>query len=99
MNAANQPTCGHAVASQQWPCRSFHGGGAVPAEQLQLRVLTNGLRDLQNTPFAGTNFYFYTGSGADAAPPAVDSVAPPAGATDVGISATVRVYFSESINP
>jgi methionine-rich copper-binding protein CopC len=61
--------------------------------------LTNGLRDAQNTPFAGTNFYFYTGAAGDTGTPAVTSIAPPDGATDIGINATMRLYFSEGVNP
>ena len=61
--------------------------------------MTSGLRDAQNTPFAGTSFYFYTGPGADATAPVVTSVAPPNGATDVGINATIRLYLSEGVNP
>ena len=59
---------------------------------------TNGLRDLQNTPFAGTNFYFYTGPASDTTPPTLVSIAPTNGATGIGVNATVRLYISEAIN-
>ena len=59
---------------------------------------TNGLRDLQNTPFAGTNFYFYAGTASDATAPTLVSIAPTNGATGIGVNATVRLYISEGIN-
>ena len=60
---------------------------------------TGGLRDLQNTPFAGTNFYFYTGTTTDTTPPALVRIAPTNGAPNIGVNATVRLHLSESINP
>ena len=61
--------------------------------------MTSGLRDLQNTPFAGTNFYFYAGAEPDDTAPVVTAVSPPEGAANVGISATIRLYVNESVNP
>ena len=57
------------------------------------------MRDLQNTPFAGSNFYIYAGPGFDSTAPTVTSVAPAGGSTGVGINASVRISFSEPMNP
>ena len=99
VNAANQPLAGTLSLRNGDRVVRFTPAAPFVADSYNYIYLTTGLRDLQNTPFAGTSAYFYTGAGADATPPAVASVAPPDGTTAVGVNATVRVYFSEGINP
>ena len=61
--------------------------------------LSSGIHDAQGTPFAGTSYYFYTGSQADHTAPSILSIAPANDMSGVGINASVRVAFSETINP
>ena len=44
-------------------------------------IYYSNLHDLQGTSIAGSNFYFYTGAGADATSPTVTFVSPAAGST------------------
>ncbi len=99
VNAAGQPLAGTLSLRNGGRVVRFRAAAPFLADSYNYVYMTNGLRDLQNTPFAATNFYFYTGPGGDAVSPAITSVAPPAGATNVGVSATVRVHFSEAVNP
>ncbi|MGH9348402.1 MAG: Ig-like domain-containing protein [Vicinamibacterales bacterium] len=63
-------------------------------------IVTTGVRDLQGTAMAfDFAFGVTTGDAIDSVPPATAAVTPPAGATNVGINALVRVSFSEPINP
>ena len=79
---------------------SFDSAGEpVRSNNYNYVYMTSGLRDLQNTPFAGTNFYFYAGAEPDDTAPVVTAVSPPEGAANVGISATIRLYVNESVNP
>jgi hypothetical protein len=55
---------------------------------------TNGL-----APQNAGSWYFYTGTAADTAAPAIRSVTPPAGAVNVGDNARIVVRFSEPVNP
>jgi len=99
MDAANQPVAGTLSLRNGDRIVRFMPAAPFAANNYNYVYLTNGLRDLQNTPFAATNFYFYTGAGADATAPAVISIAPPDGALDIGINAIVRLQLSEPINP
>ena len=60
---------------------------------------TNGLLDLQGAAVAGSNFYFYTSGSGDTTSPAVSAIVPSAGSTGVGVNGSIRVTFSEAINP
>ncbi len=60
---------------------------------------TSGLLDLQGSAVPGSNFYFYTGATGDATNPSISSVAPAAGTTGVGVNGSIRIKFSEAINP
>ncbi len=76
----------------------------TPAADLQPNTyyslhLFAGIRDIQGTPIAETSFYFYTGTQRDTIAPSILSIAPANGFTGVGVNATVRVRFSEPINP
>jgi len=77
----------------------------VPNAQLaastQFRYdITTGLRDLDGTaPTSTVIRFFTTGTAADTLPPMVVSVTPPSGAVNIGINASIRVRFNESINP
>jgi len=64
-------------------------------------VSTNGeLRDLQGNAVSNSFLMFFvTASHADVSDPAVTAVTPPAGATNVGINALLRIAFNEPINP
>jgi hypothetical protein len=56
---------------------------------------TSGLKDVNNAPLAGSNFYFYTGSATGSTTPSITSAAPYNGATGVGDNATIRFSFNE----
>ncbi len=101
MNAANQPVAGTLTLRNGDRVVRFTlaQGVSFAPNNYNYVYLTNGLRDLQNTQFVATNFYFYTGAGSDVTPPVVTSVAPPDGAADVGINATVRLHLNETVNP
>lgn len=74
-------------------------GALLPGTVYHLTVAA-GLTDLAGNPLAaGAAATFTTGAGADAAPPAVVSVLPPDGATNVPLSTTIEVTFSEPIQP
>ena len=62
---------------------------------------TSGLLDLQGAAVAGSNYYFYMGSGSvsDTTSPSVSAIVPTAGATGVGVNGSIRVTFSEAVNP
>ncbi len=47
---------------------------------------TNGLLDLQGAAVAGSNFYFYMGTGSDTTSPSVTAIVPTAGASGVGVN-------------
>ena len=60
---------------------------------------TNGLLDLQGAAVAGSDFYFYMGSGSDTTSPSVTAIVPTAGASGVGVNGSIRLAFSEAVNP
>ncbi|MFY9586536.1 MAG: Ig-like domain-containing protein, partial [Actinomycetota bacterium] len=60
---------------------------------------TSQLLDLQGNAVAGSNFYFYTGATGDSTNPSVSAIVPGGGATGVGVNSSIRVAFSEGINP
>ena len=60
---------------------------------------TNGLLDLQGAAVAGSSFYFYTSGSGDTTSPAVSAIVPSAGSTGVGVNGSIRVVFSEAVNP
>jgi hypothetical protein len=60
--------------------------------------LMAGLHDAQGTPLTFINYYFYVGSATDTTTPAIVSIAPANGFTNVGINASIRVQFNEPIN-
>jgi hypothetical protein len=99
VNALGQPLSGTLTLSTNGRVARFTPTAAFAPSNYNYVYLTSGLRDLQNTPFAGTNFYFHAGPAADNQPPAVRAVSPPDGANGVGLNSTVRVYFDESVNP
>jgi len=98
-NAANLPVAGALSLRNGDRTIRFTPTAPFAASNYNYVYATNGLRDLQNTVFAGTNFYFYTGPASDAIPPTLSSLAPTNGATGIGVNATVRLHFSEAINP
>jgi len=61
--------------------------------------LTNGLTDTSNLPFAATNWYFYYTTTQDTATPSVSTIAPTNNATAIGTNSTIRIQFSEAIDP
>ena len=61
VNAAGQPLAGTLSLRNGGRIVRFTPAAPFAANNYNYVYLTNGLRDLQNTPFAGTNFYFYTG--------------------------------------
>jgi hypothetical protein len=75
--------------------------GPLSADSIYYSVLTTGLRDLDGVSPAAPTYssYFFTGTDVDQAAPAVVSVSPPDGTTGVGVNASIRVRFSEAINP
>ena len=96
---ANLPVAGTVSLRNGGRTVRFVREAPVVANSYNYVYPTSGLRDLQNTPFAGTNFYFYTGTAPDSTPPALSRIAPTNGAPDIGVNATVRLQLSESINP
>ena len=98
MDAANLPVAGTLSLRNGDRTIRFTPAAPFAANNYNYVYPTNGLRDLQNTPFAGTNFYFYAGTASDTTPPTLVSVAPTNGATGIGVNATVRLYISEGIN-
>ena len=58
-----------------------------------------GFATSSQTPFAGTSFYYYANKSVDTTAPSVLSIGPADGATGVGINVSVRVTFSEAIDP
>ena len=60
---------------------------------------TNGLLDLQGAAVAGGAFYFYMGSDSDTTSPSVTAIVPTAGASGVGVNGSIRLTFSEAVNP
>ena len=75
-------------------------GGVLPTQSWVYVYFTAGIRDLSGTPLSPEQWFsFYTGDVADEESPVVVSVSPPEGATGVGINASVRLTFSEGINP
>ena len=73
--------------------------GVLPAGETIGVSLTTGIADTAGTPLQeATYFEFTVGSAADTTAPAVTAVSPADGATGVGINATLRVRFSESVN-
>ena len=61
--------------------------------------VTTGVQNSSGVPFAGYNFYFYTGTAADTTAPTVLGVAPVNNQQNVGLNGLVEVTFSKPINP
>ena len=99
VNALSQPLAGQLTLSPDGRVVRFEPANPFAPNNYNYVYMTSGLRDLQNTPFAGTNFYFYAGAEPDDTAPVVTAVSPPEGAANVGISATIRLYVNESVNP
>jgi len=88
---------------------SLVGGGrvirVVPTSPLAASTgyfveVTSGVRDLQGTPAPFEDLLnFTTGTASDGVAPTVLGVAPPDGATGVGVNALIVVTFSEAVNP
>ena len=87
---------------------SIRGGGQIVRVAPQALLAANttyvldltDVRDLQGTALVNpVAWVFVTGSAADAQAPSVTAVTPPAGSTDVGVNAPIRVRFSEPVNP
>jgi hypothetical protein len=86
---------------------SFSVGGATvsftPASPLPgntaVFVQVSGVQDLSGIATSYASATFQTAAVADSTAPAVLSVTPVDGATDVGLSAPVVITFSESLNP
>ena len=97
-DAANLPVAGTLSLRNGDRTIRFTPAAPFAANNYNYVYPTNGLRDLQNTPFAGTNFYFYAGLASDTTPPTLVSIAPTSGATGIGVNSTVRLYISEGIN-
>jgi spore maturation protein SpmB len=73
--------------------------GLLRAEATYLTAIRAGLRDLQGSAYPHIHdFYFTTGPSEDTTGPVVKAVGPPAGATDVGVNALIRVRFTEPVN-
>jgi hypothetical protein len=73
--------------------------GTSPTSTYYYVYLTTGLQNSSGVPFAGYNFYFYTGATADTTAPTVLGVAPPNNQQNVGLNGLVEVTFSKPINP
>jgi hypothetical protein len=61
--------------------------------------VTTGLQNSSGVPFAGYDFYFYTGTAADTTAPTVLGVAPTNNQQNVALNGLVEVTFSKPINP
>ena len=61
-DAANLPVAGTLSLRNGDRTIRFTPAAPFAANNYNYVYPTNGLRDLQNTPFAGTNFYFYAGT-------------------------------------
>ena len=97
-DAANQIVAG--TLSLRNGNRSVRFAPAAPlAANSYSYIFYSNLLDLQGTSIAGSNFYFYTGAGADATTPSVAFISPAAGVTGVGVNGSVRITFSEAISP
>ena len=78
----------------------FTPSAPLPASCTYVYVyLTNGLTDTSNLPFAATNWYFYYSTTQDTATPTVSTIAPTNNATAIGTNSTIRIQFSEAIDP
>ena len=66
---------------------------------LQMNNFDGTVTNTNGVAAPGVNYYFYVGAASDTTTPAVVSVVPSNGATDVGINASVFVRFSKPINP
>jgi len=70
----------------------------LPASTSYYAEISSGLRSAQGAFFNGYNPYFNTGTTSDTTAPSVSAIGPPNGATNVGVNATIRVQFSETVN-
>ena len=60
---------------------------------------TSGLRDTNNLPVTDGVYFFYVGLNSDNVSPTVTQVAPTNNSTGIGTNSTVRVTFSEDVDP
>src|SRR5439155_8980365 len=74
--------------------------GLLPTGQAIFVTFTTGIRDDTGTALPN-NFTFYrdVGSVPDTNAPVVVTVSPSDGATGIGVNASLRVRFSEPVNP
>lgn len=98
-NALSQPLAGTLTLHDEDRVVRFTPTDLFALNNYNYVYLMSGLRDLQNVQFGAASFYFYTGAGSDPVAPAVTSLAPPDGARVIGTNASVRIRFSEAINP
>ena len=99
VNQANQPIAGTLSIRNGGRVVRFTPNAPFTINDYNYVTLTDGLRDLQNTPFVATNFYVHTGVATDATAPVLTNVTPPDGATGIGVNGVVRLSFSEAVNP
>ena len=87
---------------------SLIGGGSVihivprsllPANTSISCQVSTGVRGVNGLPSYGNNLTFTTGASPDTVMPAIVSISPPSGSTNVGDNADVRVVFSKPVNP
>ena len=71
----------------------------LPANTFVTCQVSTTLQGTNGVPSLGGGVQFTTGSGPDSVVPTIVAFAPPNGSTNVGDNATVRLLFSEPINP
>jgi hypothetical protein len=78
----------------------FTPGTALPVTCTYSYVnVTGGIKDTSGLAFAATNWYFYYTATPDTAAPAVKTIAPTNNVTGIGTNSTIRIQFSEAIDP
>jgi len=96
-DAANNPVTG--TVSYAGTIATFTPSTYLASSTMYTAIITTNAKDLAGNPMSGNyTWTFTTGNAPDISPPAVTSVSPDNGATDVAVNTSISATFSEPMN-